>query len=203
MPKLASIKPVYTSNVIGAHLKSISEVKIRIGPSNNRWLPIPGEGVSAILHDRVEIIGSLQIVGKHFLKVALLSRDDVLGEDLHILVPVGADLLMVEAQSMKNLVLHRWLEQATVSLEGDSLSSALTAHVRITPFSREEVKEIDLVCPPDKANAGGLVEGEQGTDDDVALLGGIYRGDGDRYSDVASTFGPLAASGCAWISILG
>lgn len=52
------------------------------------------------------------------------------------------------------------------------MSYSVSTGSAFSPFSREEVKEIDLVCPPDEANAGGLVEGEQGIDDDVALLGG-------------------------------
>ena len=40
------------------------------------------------------------------------------------------------------------------------------------PRSREEVEVISLGVPPDKANAGGCVEGHQGFDDDVALCSG-------------------------------
>lgn len=40
------------------------------------------------------------------------------------------------------------------------------------PVSTEEVEEVTVTGPPHKANAGGLVEGQQGSNDDVLLRGG-------------------------------
>ena len=58
---------------------------------------------------------------------------NVLGEDLDVLVSVRANLLVVEAQSVENLVLHRGLVQTAISPQGHTLTSALTAQVRPTP----------------------------------------------------------------------
>ncbi len=40
----------------------------------------------------------------------------------------------------------------------------------LVPRSRVEVKVTAMLMPPDKANAGGLVEGQQTSDDDVSLV---------------------------------
>ena len=79
-------------------------------------------------------------------KVALLCTDtslkvvaceltflNVLVEDVDVCVPVGADVLVVEAQSVEDLVLHRAGVQTAVGLQGDRLSSPLTSHVGPAP----------------------------------------------------------------------
>lgn len=109
---------------------------------------------------------------------------------------------MVKTQSVKHLVLHRSCVQTTVPLQGDGLTTPLAAQVRPTPRSRVE-GEVTLMpsLPPDEANAGGLMEGQQGSDDDVTLFCGVRGGDSDRNIDEASTFRPLAACGGAGVGV--
>lgn len=58
---------------------------------------------------------------------------DVLEENADVFVSVGADLLMVEAQSVKDLVAHRRGSQTFIFLQRDELPSSLTANVGPTP----------------------------------------------------------------------
>lgn len=105
---------------------------------------------------------------------------------------------MVEAQSVENLVLHDARVQTASSLQGDQLSTTLTAQVGPTPRSIKEVEVLPLPTPPDKANAGVSVEGQQSSDDKVTLVTGVSPGDDNRHVDVAiSTFRPHAAFGGA------
>lgn len=62
------------------------------------------------------------------------TRFDVLEQYLHIVIPIRADLLMVEAQSMKELMLHTTTANtACLPSQWDFLSSILTAHMGPTP----------------------------------------------------------------------
>lgn len=130
------------------------------------------------------------------------SWNDVLCEDVDVVVSVRADLLVVEAQGVVNLVLHRGAVQAAVSHQGHQLSSALPSQVGPTPISGVEVKEVIMIpVPPNKANACGLVEAYQASDDYITLCSGVSRGDMDGNVDIISRFGPFAAGGRTWVCI--
>lgn len=62
-----------------------------------------------------------------------LTRVNVLGEDSDVSASVRAHLLMVEAQSVKNLMLHCTVVHAATTLQGDVLSPILTAQLGPTP----------------------------------------------------------------------
>lgn len=99
----------------------------------------------------------LVVVGK-------LTRPDVLEEDGDVWVSVGADLLVVEAQSVENLVLHDARVQTASSLQGDQLSTTLTAQVGPTPDthtitvkSQEKNKQVLLMQCECQNSVGGNV----------------------------------------------
>lgn len=61
---------------------------------------------------------------------------DISQNDAHILVAVRAFLLVVEAQSVKDLVLDSVIVDTAGALQGEILSVASTANVGVTPASQ-------------------------------------------------------------------
>ena len=67
------------------------------------------------------------------ISVSGLTRSDLVQPDLDVVVPVGARLLMVEAQSVEELVLHDSLGVAPRP-DGQVLSGPEVSHERPTPI---------------------------------------------------------------------
>ena len=61
---------------------------------------------------------------------------DVLPQDAEVLVSVGAALLVLKAQSVQQLVLHRVVVQAALSLQGQILCVETPTHIGETPERR-------------------------------------------------------------------
>lgn len=83
----------------------------------------------------------------------VLTWLNVLGEDPDEPVSVRAGLFMVEAQSVKNFVLHRAGVQATLSLQRDPLSSPLATDVGPAPethIGQKKLKELVLCAAPQR-----------------------------------------------------
>lgn len=79
----------------------------------------------------------------------VLTWLNVLGEDPDEPVSVRAGLFMVEAQSVKNFMLHRAGVQATLSLQRDPLSSPLATDVGPAPETHTGQKKnegVGVVC---------------------------------------------------------
>lgn len=55
-----------------------------------------------------------------------------------MLVPVGASLLMVEAQSVEHLMLDDLLENTTLAAQGHRLGPPPTANKRVAPRDTED-----------------------------------------------------------------
>lgn len=70
--------------------------------------------------------------------------DDVLGEDPDIGVSVRADLFVVEAQSVVDLMLHRGVIHAAIFLQRHRLQSALTAQVGPAPDGEIGRKSVEM-----------------------------------------------------------
>ena len=64
------------------------------------------------------------------------TRYDVLPQDPDVPVSVGAALLVFEAQSVQQLVLHHVVVQAARPLQRQSLLVEKTTHVGVTPDRR-------------------------------------------------------------------
>lgn len=67
--RLAFVKRVDTVDVIGAHLCGSSERKVGIVFGDDGRLAVSGEGVVAVMHDRVEVVGSSQVISLHLPEV--------------------------------------------------------------------------------------------------------------------------------------
>lgn len=100
-----TVESVDTLDVDTAHLSSTSNRHVTVWNRDDGWLPVPGESKSSIMHDRVVVIWRVQVYGIKFPKIMFLSPDDVLEEDLDVFISVTAGLLMVEAQSVEELML--------------------------------------------------------------------------------------------------
>lgn len=74
------------------------------------------------------------------VSVGELTRFNVLIEYLHKVVSVGADLLVVESQSVENFVLYDVGVQAAVGPQGHGLSLSLAAQVGPTPGTQKHTK---------------------------------------------------------------
>lgn len=57
--------------------------------------------------------------------------NDVLPHHPDVAVPVGAGLLVVEAQGMEQLVLHRAVVQTALAAQGHHLFATLATHVGV------------------------------------------------------------------------
>lgn len=101
-----AIKLVDAGDVIDTHYLGISKLQIWVAFGNNGRFAIPGESFVGVFHYRVEVIRGPQVISFLLYEIFLLFRFDVLEQYLHIVIPIRADLLMVEAQSMKELMLH-------------------------------------------------------------------------------------------------
>lgn len=85
---------------------------------------------------------SKQVVRSFFVSDGELTRFNVLVEYLHEVVSVGADLLVVESQSVENFVLYDVGVQAAVGLQGHGLSLSLAAQVGPTPGTQKTHKDL-------------------------------------------------------------
>lgn len=71
--------------------------------------------------------------------------DDVVEQNLDVLVPVRATVLVVEAEDVKQLVLHRPKEDATLAAQRHRLNVALSADIGVA--SAAQLNEVIMdVC---------------------------------------------------------
>lgn len=68
----------------------------------------------------------------------LPTTEDVIQENANMLVPVGASLLMVEAQSVEHLMLDDLRVNTTLAAQGHRLGPPLTANKRVAPRDTED-----------------------------------------------------------------
>lgn len=156
------------------------------------------ERISAVVHDGAVVVRSAQVVGVHLIEVVQQSWTDVVGLDSDVVVSVGARLLVVEAQGVKDLMLDHTGDNAPTLLEGDKLTSSLAAYIGPAPPERVEVQIVPMPPPPDEANTGDSVELHQAPDDDASLGPAVSWGDVNRHVDIASVApSPGAAPGRA------
>lgn len=80
-----------------------------------------------------------------------LTGDDVLQEDTNVVVPVGPGLLMVESQSMQQLMLDNLVENTPTAAQRHHLGAATATDKRPTPGGRR-----DRSITPDDAGEAAL-----------------------------------------------
>lgn len=66
-----------------------------------------------------------------------LTINDVFPVHFDVVIPVGASLLVVEAEGMEQLVLDSAMVQTALSAQGHRLTAALTTHVGVAATMQE------------------------------------------------------------------
>ena len=121
-------------------------------------MSIYGEGSSAVVHDGGVIVGGVQVVGVLLLEVVGSAWINVLEVYLDILVTVTPGLLVVEAQSVEQLVLHDAVVHASGSHEREYLAASCPAQKGVASTFALNTDVVSLVLAWHEANAGALVE---------------------------------------------
>lgn len=67
-----------------------------------------------------------------YMKTQVLTGLDVLPQDSDVLVPVGAALFVVEAESVEQLVLHSVVVEAALTVQRQRLRITTAANVGVT-----------------------------------------------------------------------
>jgi len=96
------------------------------------------------VHDGAVVICGVLIVSVLQLKVGGIIGRDVLPVDSDILVTIAPSLLVVEAQSMIELMLYDATIHTTSSFEGDHLFATNSTKIRVAPERKREFYIINL-----------------------------------------------------------
>jgi len=199
---LALVQPVEPVDVISAHLRGFANLNVLVGDGHHGGLVVLGEGILVVLHDRVVVVARSLVQSVDLVEVVLHARLDILQKDTDVAVPVRAGLLMVEAQSVEQLMLHSVVVDATLTAQRHRLGITSTTDVGVTPVEGLNVEVVSLVGALDKADAGEARERLKTTLNDLELSGGILVPDDVGYVDLAvGGFSPHATTGCAGISV--
>lgn len=97
------------------------------------------------MHDGAVVIWSVLVVGVLFLEVVGRIRRYVLPVDPDVLVAIAPGLLVVEAQSMKELMLSDAVIHTALPVEGDHLFATSSTKRREAPESREKLQGLYIV----------------------------------------------------------
>lgn len=65
---------------------------------------------------------------------------DVLNQNLDVVVPIGAAVLVVEAEDVEQLVLHRPHLDAALAAEGHRLDAAQSAHEGVAAATHSDIR---------------------------------------------------------------
>ena len=103
---LAAIESVDPQDVIPGHSPSLANPNTGVWDGGDAVSSIYGEGSSAVVHDGGVIVGGVQVVGVLPIEVVCTASIDVLPVYPDVPVTVTPGLLVVEAQSVVQLVLH-------------------------------------------------------------------------------------------------
>lgn len=158
----AAIESVDPQDVIPGHSPSLAKLNTGVWDGGDGVTSIYGEGCSAVVHDGGVIVGGVQVVGVLLLEVVGTASFDVTPVDPDIPVTVTPGLLVVEAQSVVQLVLHDAEVHASRSHERDYLPAACPAQRGVASTSALNADVVVLVLAGHKADAGGPVEGLHG-----------------------------------------
>lgn len=179
---LAAVQAVDPCNVARAHASSCAESHVT-ATSHQSGFAVLREGHFAVVHDRVIVIGSSQVHSVRLLEVMDSIFNDVLPQDSDVAVSVRSLVFMVEAQSVKQLVLDDSLVNTAVPPQGEILFASSPPNVRPAATVGEDVEIVSLVAARDEADAGCCMEGVEGLFDPVQLIGRVVPGDDVGYID--------------------
>lgn len=183
---LAPIKEVDPLDIPIGHFVPLADLGVCVGDGSDGVPSIDRKGGFSIVHDGGVVVGSVQVVGVLLLEVVGILRVDVLPVDPNVAITVAPGLLVIEAQSVVDLVLDDAVVDAALSVERDYLSATCSAHRREASASALDAYVVVLVATGDKADAGACVEGLQASVDDLRLCAGelIADDEGNRHQAV-------------------
>lgn len=106
------------------------------------------------MHDRVIVIGSSQVQSGRLPEVMDSISNDVPPHDPNVAVSVRSLVFMVEAQSVKQLVLDDSQVNTAVPPQGEILFASSPPDVRPAATVGEDVEIVSLAVARDEADAG-------------------------------------------------
>ncbi|KAG7236936.1 hypothetical protein INR49_032978, partial [Caranx melampygus] len=139
------------------HALPLADLDVGIGDGGDGVPPVDGEGSSPIVHDGGVVVGSVEVVGGLLVEVVGHLLVDVLPVDPDVLVTVAPGLLVLEAQSVVDLVLDDAVVQAALPVEREHLSASFSAQSGETSSSVLDTDVVVLVLTGDEADAGPAV----------------------------------------------
>ena len=170
---LAAIEAVDPLDVPAGHAPPLADPDVGIGDGGDAVPPpLDGEGCSSVVHDGGVVVGSVQVVGVLLVEVVGHPLVDVLPVDPDVAVAVAPGLLVLEAQSVVDLVLDDSVVDTAPPVEREHLSASHSAQRGETSAFVLDADVVVLVPTGDEADAGLAVEGLHGTVDLLNLPGG-------------------------------
>lgn len=160
---LAAIEAVDPQDVSLGHSLSLANLHTGVWDGGDAVFSISdGEGCSAIVHDGGVVVRGVQVVGILPVEVVSHAWLNVPPVDPDVLVAVTPGLLVLEAQSVVDLVLDDAVVQAALSVEGEYLPASCLAQGRVASISVLNADVVVLVLAGHEAEARSLVEGLHG-----------------------------------------
>lgn len=155
----AAVEHVDPHNVPVGQALPLADLDVGVGDGSDGVPAIlDGEGCSSIVHDGGVVVGSVQVVGVLLVEVVGHLRVDVLPVDPDEAVAVAPGLLVLEGQSVVDLVLYDAVVDAALLVERQDLSSSCSAQSREASLSVLNADVVVLVRTGDEADAGSGVE---------------------------------------------
>lgn len=190
----AAVQQVDPPDVPVGHALPLANLDVAVGDGGDGFPAIDGEGCSFIVHYGGVVVGSVEVVGVLLVEVVGRLWVDVLPVDPDVVVAVAPGLLVLEAQSVVDLVLDDAKVDAALPVERQDLLPSLSAQRREASVLALDADVVVLVLTVDKADTGLAVEGPQGISDQLPFPAAVLTadGEGNRHQAVV-VFLPQAA----------
>lgn len=190
----AAVQQVDPCDVPVGHALPLANLDVGVGDGGDGVPAIDGEGCSSIVHYGGVVVGSVEVVGVLLVEVVGHLWVDVLPVDPDVVVAVAPGLLVLEAQSVVDLVLDDAKVDAALPVERQDLFPSLSAQRREASVLALDADVVVLVLTVDKADTSLAVEGLQGISDQLPFPTAVLTadGEGNRHQAVV-VFLPQAA----------
>ena len=175
---LAAIESVDPPNVSPGHAVPLANLHTGVWDGGDAVSStLDGEGCSAVVHDGGVVVGGVQVVGVLPVEVVGHAWLNVLPVDPDIPVAVTPCLLVLEAQSVVDLVLDDAIVHAALFVEREYLPASCLAQSGVASLFVLNTDVVVLISAGHEADTGSLVEGLHG----VLNLFLIPRGEGPAH----------------------
>lgn len=147
-----TVHPVQLGDIPFAHADALPDRRVRI-LRYDRALPVHGESRCTVVHHAAVVVLHVEVCHHAAVvdvEVVLRARLDVLPDDVDELVAIAGTLLMVETESMQELVHHR--PDAEATLPGDA-----RRQVKVLGAARVPNRRVAARIGSDHANVGGRI----------------------------------------------